>query len=383
MPTNRKTIVFCVALLLFVSVEMFEKTAYYALESSDIVVLLMRMLRYLSYLVCCISVLLSSLGRKKLLLILLMSGIIIISYFASANRHFLLRVLFLFSADDVSDRSIIKTEALTQTLWLAVTVVLSMLGVWTDYIFGVTRLRHGLGFSWTTTAPIVYFYILMGLVFLYGKKLSIFAVLMLEGINVFFFVMTNTRFSFVLSTLVLLFVAFCQISSYPEKVLLKTDRIMCCLPVTCCGISFLGAYSYNGSLKWMRSINGLLSDRLRLGNMALSKYGITLFGQPIEWVGNSVLSPATSSMKEYNYVDCSYLQIGLEHGLIVLLLTLTVYTVLMILYYREKRIFAVFVLAVIVMFAITEPRLMNFMFNAFPMLLFSRKDQNTILRSDR
>ncbi len=66
----------------------------------------------------------------------------------------------------------------------------------------------------------------------------------------------------------------------------------------------------NPVLAW---IDELFSGRLRIGQSGLDKYGISLTGQWIEMIGNG---QANEVVGEYNFIDCAYLMILLQNGII-------------------------------------------------------------------
>ncbi len=87
-------------------------------------------------------------------------------------------------------------------------------------------------------------------------------------------------------------------------------------------IMFLVTYLYSSDNRLLYHIDQLITGRLQYGKMGLTRYGFTLFGQyvPMEGNGGTVVH-----LKDYFFVDCSYLYILLQYGLIFLLIVLAVY----------------------------------------------------------
>ena len=111
-------------------------------------------------------------------------------------------------------------------------------------------------------------------------------------------------------------------------------------------------------------LNDALSGRLQLGQNAFQKYGVPLFGQKITWVGYGMGAVAG----EYNYVDCSYMQTMIQYGLIALIIIIAMYTFMMYMAVRLKDYYLQTVLVFILLLSVTEPRLLDFNFNVFPIL---------------
>ena len=60
-------------------------------------------------------------------------------------------------------------------------------------------------------------------------------------------------------------------------------------------------------------IDKLFSGRLMIGQSGLDKYGISLTGQWIKMIGNGQANQVTG---EYNFIDCAYLMILLQNGIL-------------------------------------------------------------------
>ena len=56
----------------------------------------------------------------------------------------------------------------------------------------------------------------------------------------------------------------------------------------------------------LERVNQLLTSRLKFGKQGLTQYGFSLFGQQVDMVGNG---GTTVHLKDYFFVDCSYLYI--------------------------------------------------------------------------
>ena len=113
--------------------------------------------------------------------------------------------------------------------------------------------------------------------------------------------------------------------------------------------------------RWQK-INSVLSGRLELGCFGWRDYGFSLLGTKIEWIGFSHNATAGA----YNYVDCSYMQILLENGLIPLVIIIVVYTYIMYMAVKEKDFYLQTAVLLITAFSITEPRLLNLAYNPLP-----------------
>ena len=368
-----KEVLLIVALLLYISAELFEKTSFFALNQTGMLPTVTKACRYGAYFLCIVKLVINKTNIHRLENIMLIGFLVFLSCIFANKRTMILGFLFIIAAEEIRDSIVLKTTVLLQGIALFITIFLSQVGIWVDYIFDTERMRHGLGFSWTTTGPILYFYFMLEICYLYKKKIKIWHLLLLEAINFYFYIMTDTRMAFILSSAFLVLFALNLVGLAEWKKMKYFNWLFIITPVICCFISFALAFLYNpDNEKWV-TINTLLSGRLRLERTAIETYGISLLGQPVEWVGWSINKPPGSGSVGYNYVDCSYIQLAIGYGVIFLIVSLLIYIFLIYKNCETRDYYAVLVLITIVVLAITEPRLMNFSFNIFPVLLFCKQ----------
>ena len=322
--------------------------------------------RYLCYLVAVILIIRDSYKYKQLWTVFLIGAIAVLSLIFSGNQSILFYTIILLSAKDIDVRKIIKVTCVMQCLVLVALVGLSQMGLVQDYIFDPdTRARHGLGFLWTTTPAILYFFIVASYIYLRQRKIHTIELIVLELINVWFFKMTNTRLCFLLTSVVLIYVFGLRYYLDNKEEKIQKNKIFVFAPIGACLIAFIIHLGYDAtSTGWMR-FNKLLSGRLALGLNAVSNNGISLFGKHIDWVGFSYGAESVG----YNYVDCSYLKIFLDYGVVSLIVILIAYTFIMHEAIKQKDFYLQTMILAIILFNITEPRLFDLAFN--PSLFFA------------
>ncbi|MCD8020655.1 MAG: hypothetical protein LUF92_14075 [Clostridiales bacterium] len=119
-------------------------------------------------------------------------------------------------------------------------------------------------------------------------------------------------------------------------------------------------------------MNIIFHDRLNYGHQGIENYGIHLFGQQIEWIGNGGLGFVKQELEgAYNYVDCSYMKILLDYGLLVLLFAVIGYTLAVYQACRKNNIYLCLALSMVAVYSLIEPRLLEFGFNPFVLCLCS------------
>lgn len=334
--------------------------------------------RYIGYLICTVKILITCIEQKKFFFIFPYIFVLVFSMYKSSNKTLFLYSLVFLAANNISSKKMMEITLIIQSSILIVTVLLSQIGVIRDYLFirseSLGIYRHSLGFSWTTSAPILFFYCTLIYFYLKKDKIKIIIYILLECVDIWLYLKTNSRMAFLLSTLTILFMLIQKINKKRWKWISKIDKIFLCLPTFSCLISLylFGFFNEKNSF-WIR-LNNVLSGRLSLGSSAIKTYGFSLFGQNIEWIGYSINKLDSIG---YNYVDNSYLQLGLTYGVFLLCIVLIIYSLVMYKAIKIKDYYLACIVAIILIFSITEPRLMNLAFNPFPLLLFCEMKVNT------
>lgn len=365
---RRNELVFYIGFGLFMLANMLDLALTTAiLTGSSIFVYVIKIARYASYAICFFKIIFDSIYEKsrfwKLFFILVLTAI---SYMICLNKTMLLAASIILAAENISSKMVVKIAFILQTVTLFLMIFLSQTGMIEDYIWEPDiRPRHFLGFSWVTTSAVLYFFIILEYIYLKHGQLKFSESCILLVINGWLYYMTDSRMVFLLSGILIFYFTLFQKRILDGWIIKEIEKYVYLIPVVISGFAIAIHAFYNPDSVIYSKLNNLLSGRLRLGKTALSTYGINLFGHKIEWVGFSVVEHLEG---EYNYVDCSYLQILLEYGLIFLLIVLLAYAVILAVTVKKREYYLTWVIVFILIFSITEPRLVNFMYNVFPIL---------------
>jgi len=384
--TKKNEIFLGLALVLFTFAVVIEMTVFTMTTNGDdnrIFLMITKTMRYISYALCVLQICINQKVKKRwVICVVLIFAILSVVMVVSNSRTMFLYFWLIAAATGISDKKILRTVMWTQISILCVTVLFSQIGIIRDFVYE-ERSRHYLGFTWTTTAPILFFYIILQYLYICDFQLTFPKFIVFMIINIWLFVMTNTRFAFVLLLITLVFALLYNYTFIKNIRLEKLKWLFILAPELIAGFSIgLHAFYDSNSETW-NTINNFLTGRLQLGYDAINEYGYSLFGHDITWGGNGLRSQVGEGGMIYNYVDCSYLQILLQYGLIFLVLVLLAYSIIMWKAIKEKRYSACWIILVILVFAITEPRLISREFNPFILLLFTKAEQDTKKLSER
>ena len=368
---NKKEIWFLTGWVLYLFSVILKMTIL--VDKSDSLQLILKVIRYVSYVDFSMAIV-SKYRKKELIILVLLSLLLLTSAMNSKEKVILFYGLILFAAKDINARRFLKISLLIQGILLLIIVVFSQMGILEDCLFNRRAgfYRHGLGFTWTTAAPILFFFLQLIYFYIRKEKIRCIELLIIGLIDVYFFIMTDTKMAFAMSVAIFLFMFFQKLNKKRWKFINKFDSIFKFLPEVICGITLLSFRLYDSSVANWSRINSLLSSRLELGAAAIKNYGYSLFGKEIEWIGFNYKTNI-SIADGYNYVDSSFLLLALNYGVVFLIITLIIYSFIIYRATKRKDYYLIIVLITILVFSITEPRLMNFTFNPFPILLFTRR----------
>lgn len=130
--------------------------------------------------------------------------------------------------------------------------------------------------------------------------------------------------------------------------------------------SFVLTILYTESISILAVINQLLSNRLRLGQSGIVTHGIRPFGQAIDMIG---AGGGLIWSQEYNFVDCSYINILLRYGIITIFIVLVTYVICCI--KNRHDLYFLYTVALIALNCVIAHHLLELEYNPFALALFS------------
>lgn len=333
---------------------------------------LLQLMRYTCYALLALKIVCVPLYQKKFLITALsVCGCVALCVLSSTRRGILFSALAVIAAYDCDDRRILKTATAAFSIGLAVTLLFCLTGIFENRILDAGRNRFNLGFNWVTLAPIYFFFISIGYANWRGERIMVSELLLMEVISFLLYKATDTRMTFVLNSLFLFIIAVQKIVFKNEwHIIHSAGMWVCILPLLfCLGVLLIQAMYSPGEKIW-DMLNSLLSGRLSLADGNLKELPITMFGQAIEWKGFSLGEGLLEITKDYQYnnVDCSYLRILFDYGIVGLLITLGLYTIGMYKAVKAQDPLLLWSYIVVLLFCLTEQWMIELSFNPFILL---------------
>lgn len=257
---------------------------------------------------------------------------------------------------------------------LLLVITLTAFGVIENILYDKDRMRFGLGFDWTTTAAVFILHILILYNCVRRYKWKENEVYLYSFAIMIVYLFTDSRFIFVMSILFLT-CALAQQKFHFFSYSQKWMRIaLVCLPIGLFLISCLCFLLYDANNEMWRALNGILSDRLALGHAGLMKYGTSIFGQPIQWIGYSFQQVQGS----YNYIDNSYVRFFLDTGILETIFYLGISSFGMWNFTQNNQLRKGLSFLFLILLGFIEPFFFNPLFN--PFLIYGYKQIDGWLR---
>lgn len=291
----------------------------------------------------------------------------------SKNKDILLLFLFTYAVRNLKFNEIVRNTLKIYMITFFAIVCLSLLGVIPDWTFSRGNIiRHSLGFYYSTITIGIYLSIILMYFYINKSKASYVEILALETINVFLYIYTDGRLSFILITMLLFIMAISKIDLVKKT--FKKENIQSALKWLCYGLPsilliliIVGTYLYSIGNPIGIYINKLLSGRLLYTKNAFLEYGVTPFGQPIKWDGWGGFGYADINIVnfKYNFVDISYARILFDYGIIPSIFILVIYNIALVKNFKEKKYWSIITLFCILIWSTIEPYIFSVGKNIF------------------
>lgn len=288
-----------------------------------------------------------------------------LKFMGGGGSDIALMFIFIYSARKVSLLRIFKLTIIITTLMICFIVGSSFLGIIKNYVAYGTRTRQYLGFRYMLFGPAFLFNIT--LLYLYIKQNTITwkGLSMLVFVNLLFYIWTDSRLSFGLSIIAIIFSIIVNYNwvYFNKKHWWYWGVVFSFLICFICSLVLTIIYSSESA--WLRRLNGFFGGRLSLGQTSLTRYGVNIWGQNISWIGNGLDAYGRQSTESYLYVDCLYIQLLQHYGVIFTGLFIILVTTAMVICYRRENYYLLFLLAFIAVHCMFDDLSWQLYYNTF------------------
>lgn len=277
-------------------------------------------------------------------------------------------LILMVGAKGISFRRILKVYLLTTGGLLLYTVFASMTGITENLVYYQEgrRTRQSFGIIYPTDFSAHVFYSVISWLYLRSKKITYFELGIVVGIAGFVYWFCDAR----LNTITLLLTAGIFLiykltlnRQKQESALKEFITSLFALSTTLCAIVMIGlTILYSPENKFMVFLDNALNNRLRLGKKGIDVFGFSVWGRYIQLFG---MGGSTNEPKYYFFMDCSYLFIILQYGLIIMGAFLCIWLLVGVRAKNEDDIPMLLVIGIIAVQCMIEHHMTDIAYNPF------------------
>lgn len=317
-------------------------------------------------------------NKRFLLLLFVMVFMVILLLLSPSSMGYsslLYLLLFVISGRDIDVRDISKF-AFSISLLLFLFVILSArVGIIESYVSHSLKGEvHYLGFRYGLYASALYSNIVVLYLFNSKGDFKLFQAILLQLLNYYFFLYTNSRMSFVFvaAAIVIAFIFFILKKNNRENIVTsKALYPLSFIFVIAMLLSMVLIIMFNPHIRWMQFFDLLLEGRISFQKKMYTQYGIPLIGIDPSWVGNALNAFGKKVTGTYSFVDNLYYNMIIKYGLIVTVAFIVIITMAMKKIYHQKKYLLFFILCLCALDGIVEDQLLYLYNNTFLLIALS------------
>lgn len=286
-------------------------------------------------------------------------------------------VIFIISARDIEFRKIARISIVVGAIMLAFIIFSALSGIIPNRVMGYpVRTRYYLGFNYPSLAPTLLFNITALLVYIHRNQIKFWQMGVLLGIDILLFIVTDSRNPFALVCIALAAVIILHYKPDLFDNSKVAGWILVLSAVICTVICLYLSTTFDPAVPWKAKLNSTLSGRLNLSHASLQQRGVRLFPRPF---------PQSDGGVNFPYVDCTYLYVLQEYGVILSTAFLGFMTYGFYKIWKQKEYYLLIVVAFMCINAMIDRNLMRLGYNTFWLVLgaalFAKDTDDDLLTS--
>lgn len=314
-------------------------------------------------------------GWKHLLISIGLYMMIAHAVSVNGYKNLLLILLLMLGAKGISFFKMMKLYTITVGFLLGITILSALSGVVDNMAF--YGWRYAFGIVSPTDFGAHVFFVILCIWYVRGEKSRLWESVPVLGAGVLIYYFNRARCSTICLTL--LAMIMCGHKLIRDYKIKKngTYRMNAVFAAGLSNSHYLGAIvvlaatmAYDRKSVFMQRLNVLLSNRLELGNRAISIGGFDFWGRRVRLIGNWVEEAGA----KYFYLDSSYMQMAVMYGIAVSVLLLTALLVIGYRAFMNKQWILLWVLFLMSIHGMIEQRLWSLSYCPFLLALFARLD---------
>lgn len=353
-------------LFLFLGLLLFQVSVFYV--NVSLINIYLQQIKLVSYLIFIFCIMLQikkqKLDIKTTLLITILFVISAITYIKTSYPIFVEILLIFFATLNLDFNKILKADIFIKIFIIISLFIFNSLGLATSE-FVVTRgevIRNSYGFYHPNTFGMIIMITFFEFLYLFSNKLKIWHYILGIGLICLIEITSNTRTAMICIAILLL---TCLFNKYVKKIVNNSivEFFIKNLYLILLVISVIITLMYIYEVPLSNEINELLSNRVYLQSVFYNEYGITLFGNNIDYERT---------------LDNGFLKVLLNFGIITSLFFIVIYWLTFKKCYKEKNYVLIYIFMILLFFSFSESSMFYIYNNIFMIYLFTNKKEVTI-----
>lgn len=320
-----------------------------------------------------------SLIRFSIMCIFLLLSIKVMGH--SYGLIFLSSMLLVVSARDVNFSKILLTFILAVLTLFGLTIGGNKVGIVKSlYSIQDGRFRDSLGFSYVSFPSQYAFFLTAAYIALRKREISYLELVLLTGLDIYIYQNSHTISPFVLAMFLIIYVTITKILKTDIIVKFSLTRVLATLTFLIAP-TILWWLCFKAPTALFVMADKFVNNRLRLSVSGLQTFGVTLFGQKVNFI---TLDSVGRFSSNYNYIDSSYFQNLVVNGLLFTVMILVLFTYVSYKSVRYQNDTLTVVLIALSLHAMFDPQMIVLWYSPFGMLLgklFSGDDTDFIVKN--
>ena len=257
---------------------------------------------------------------------------------------------------------------------LLVLFILTNVGRLPNFVFvqsGGARVRQALGFFYCLQFTACLLNTILLILSSRGRNIHIISLVILMAASLLVYEMTDARIGFAgIGIAIIGALIYKLFPGIIEKIkwLFWVLSLSPCLYLI---ISVIAAKLYNPEIAWMSAANSKLEHRLEMSHGGLSNYGVSLFGQVVNWQGSGTNSSGYTALdtSTYNWVDNVYVKELIDHGIVFEILLIVILTATLIQCMRVEQYLDVFLISLLYGVGMLDDNLRIYCYNSMVLMI--------------
>lgn len=279
-------------------------------------------------------------------------------------------LIYIYCSRDIDFKRTANLASYTAFAMFCFVVLSALLGIIHNYVSVGSdgRIREYLGFTYALPPAMILANVTALQVYVKKDCMPLTQILFWAVLNTWLFSKTDSRLSYFTAMFFLILAFLFRINLDWTRIFEKFRPLAFLTAfafIICMTASILIIAFYDKNIDWMRRINDISEERIVLTIESIKKFGISLFGEPVKWVGNGLDSSGNALKGQYLYVDNIYINLIQRAGIIAFAYLTAILTVAMIKTAKAKDYWFLVIWAVLSCRGILDDLIIGLHYNTF------------------